>query len=444
MNSFQTLKINPLLIEKLKEKNIVVPTQIQQEVIPKILTGKNIIAQSNTGTGKTFSFLIPLLHLAIKKNTQTLILAPTNDLAVQIYHELNFLSEALPCKCLLLSGGVDPEIQKKKLKDNYNFIVGVPGRVLKLVGEGSLKLAEIKKIVLDEADFLIELGFKDDLESIFKYASHVEQVMVFSATFTENTKKVVQVLNQNNIVFRLDQKKSIPEHIKHYFFPIEEDEERLPLLLDIIGNINPFLCIIFVRTKSESDWLHGELRAKNIDAALLNGDLKLSQRKKILEDFKKAKFQYLVSTDLASRGLDIDSITHIINYVQPQNDTDYLHRAGRTGRMEQGGVVFSICNQLDEGYLKKYATHLRIKLVPALFEKGKLVENTDYEGEAPRFNLADKQKHAKAQLGQNSKKKSSRKAKDKQYKRGKSKPEGWTSSGSTPRNNTQGRRKRKA
>ncbi|PKL15297.1 MAG: hypothetical protein CVV50_00605 [Spirochaetae bacterium HGW-Spirochaetae-6] len=236
----------------------------------------------------------------------------------------------------------------------------------------------------------------------------------------------------------------MPEHIKHYFFPIEEDEERLPLLLDIIGNINPFLCIIFVRTKTESDWLHGELRAKNIDAALLNGDLKLSQRKKILEDFKKNKYQYLVSTDLASRGLDIDNITHIINYVQPQNDTDYLHRAGRTGRMDQEGVVFSICNQLDEGYLKKYAAHLHIKVIPALFEKGKLAENTDYEGEAPRFNLADRKKHVKAQLSQNGKKKSTRKAKDKNYKRGKAKPQGWTTSSGSSKGRPQGRKKGKS
>lgn len=390
-NSFNNFNIKKNLIEKLTERKIVNPTEIQLEVIPKILAREDVIAQSKTGTGKTIAYLIPLLHLVLKEHTNVLIIAPTKELSFQIYEELLYYINGTNLKSVLLNGGVDINIQIEALKKDYSVLVGVPGRILKLVDQGALKLNQLKKLVIDEADFLIDLGFIKDLEQIFSSAKNLDQIMIFSATLTAKTKKILDVAHNQKYSIRVDAKNKIPENIKNYFIPIIE-EERDNILIKLLNSINPFLSIIFVRTKEESKYIYKKLKDASFLVGCLNGDLLPSQRKRAINDFKKARTQYLVATDLASRGLDVESITDIINYSLPLNELDYLHRAGRTGRMNKNGAVYTLCNELDEGYIRKYSMNLDFNLFPVTVKNNRIELLKDYKGVKPRLNLNDLKK----------------------------------------------------
>lgn len=390
-NSFNNFKIKKILIDKLRERNIVNPTKIQLEVIPKILAEEDVIAQSRTGTGKTIAYLIPLLHLILKKNTNVLIIAPTKELSSQIYKELLYYINGTNLKSVLLIGGVDIKTQIDALGKDYNILVGVPGRIIKLIDQGALKLAQIKKIVIDEADFLIDLGFIKDLERIFSLTKNLNQLMIFSATLSTKTKKVLDVIHNQKYSVRVDAKNKIPINIKNCFIPIIEDQ-RENILIKLLNSINPFLSIIFVRTKEESIYLFKKLKEEGFLVGCLNGDLSPSQRKRAINDFRKAKIQYLVATDLASRGLDVESITHIINYTLPLNELDYLHRAGRTGRMNESGEVYTLCNELDEGYIRKYSINLDFNLFPVAIKNKSIELLKQYSGVKPRLNLNDLKK----------------------------------------------------
>jgi len=405
-NEFIKFKFDNKIIEKLNEKRIYVPTKVQDQVIPKILNGEDVIAQSKTGTGKTISYILPLIQLNLFKKSAILIIAPTKELASQIFKEIVFFTENLDIQTVLLTGGEEQEKQEEKLKRGFDIIVGVTGRIIKLAENGTLKLTQIKKLVLDEADFLIDLGFIKDLEKINEFTKNIKQKMIFSATLSKKTKKVLDIMNNQKDAVRIDSKNHIPENIKNYFFPLGEDQ-RDEVLMKIIKNINPFLCLIFVRTKKESVWLYNILKKESIIADCLNGDLAPSQRKRAIENFKNAKTQYLIATDLASRGLDVDGINYIINYNLPLNELDYLHRAGRTGRMDHEGIVYSLCNELDEGYLKKYAIDLEIELTPLKINNNGIIPFDKYVGVKPRFNIEEIKKQEK--LKQNLKKEKEKK-----------------------------------
>lgn len=395
-SEFSKFNLDERLIKKLTDRRITIPTKIQDDVIPKVLKGNDVIGQSMTGTGKTLSYLIPILHEHIKNNDEkTLILAPTKELAVQIYEETMYYCENTDIKPELLIPGKEIEKQETNIKNNQNLVIAVPGRIVKLIENGSYKVSGIKKIVLDEADFLIDLGFMKDLETIFGIAKSLKQIMVFTATLSAKTKEVIDLAHNQKKASRIDPKNTLPEKIKNIFIPINDDQYRDSTLMGILDIINPFLSIIFVRTKDESEKLYKMLKEKKMNIGLLNGNMLSGQRKKIINDFREAKIQYLVATDLASRGLDIDGITHIINYTQPYNESDYIHRAGRTGRMNEDGLVISICNELDEGYLKKYLININSPLTAYKITKNGLEEFKGYKGVRPRFNLNEIKKKEK-------------------------------------------------
>ncbi|HOF00371.1 MAG TPA: DEAD/DEAH box helicase [Spirochaetota bacterium] len=391
-NGFNKFNIENDLINLLEERRIYSPTEIQEEVIPKILRNQNVIGQAKTGTGKTIAYVVPIIDLLRRKKENVLIIAPTKELAAQIFKEVQYFSSGSDIDSILLISGENINTAKEKLKRDYNIYIGVPGRIIKLVDVGALKLSSMKRMVLDEIDFLIDLGFKKDLERIFELSKNVYQTMAFSATLSRETKKILDIANKQNITSRVHPKNKLPVNIKNYFFPIDSEANRSEVLLNILENINPYLCIIFCRTKKESDWLYSLLKEKKYLTAVLNGGLTPAQRKRELDSFRKAKVQYLVSTDLAGRGLDIEGINYIINYNLPLNELDYLHRAGRTGRVEEEGIAYSICNELDEGYLKKYSYELDFIPLPLKIEKNKIVEYKNYKGVKPRFNLKDKEK----------------------------------------------------
>lgn len=385
MNGFAKFHINEKLLEKLSLRGITSPTPIQDEAIPRILNGKDVIGQSKTGTGKTLAYLLPLLQLSEKKGT-SLIVAPTKELAVQIYEEALFYGDGILVEKPVL---LTPRRESPNFSGKSNFIIGVPGSILKASDSGKLKLSAVRRIVLDEADFLIDLGFMNDLRKLFDAASKRENVLVFSATLSAKTRSVIDLASRQKDASRIDPKNSLPETIANQFLPLSNDSLRDEVLLQILSCINPYLGIIFTRTREESNHVYKLLKEKGFDLLILNGGLQAGQRKKTITEFKKAKFQYLVATDLASRGIDIEGVTHIVNYTLAHNELDYIHRAGRTGRMGESGTVISICNELDEGYLKKYCHNIDVPLTAMKVEGNLLVEDKKYKGAKPRFNLKE-------------------------------------------------------
>lgn len=385
MNGFAKFHINEKLLEKLSLRGITSPTPIQDEAIPRILNGKDVIGQSKTGTGKTLAYLLPLLQLSEKKGT-SLIVAPTKELAVQIYEEALFYGDGILAEKPVL---LTPRRESPNFSGKSNFIIGVPGSILKASDSGKLKLSAVRRIVLDEADFLIDLGFMNDLRKLFDAASKRENVLVFSATLSAKTRSVIDLASRQKDASRIDPKNSLPETISNQFLPLSDDSMRDDTLLQILSCINPYLGIIFTRTREESNHVYKLLKEKGFDLLILNGGLQAGQRKKTITEFKKAKFQYLVATDLASRGIDIEGVTHIVNYTLAHNELDYIHRAGRTGRMGESGTVISICNELDEGYLKKYCHNIDVPLTAMKVEGNLLVEDKKYKGAKPRFNLKE-------------------------------------------------------
>lgn len=390
IKNFIDFNLDRRLIQKLNSRYITTPTDIQKEVIPRILAYEDVIAQSKTGSGKTLAYILPILELLSKKREKVLVIAPTKELSTQIFNEFCYYGEDFGFKIFLLIGGADLEKQAEKLKRGYDIVIGVTGRILKLIEEGFIKPSLFRKVVLDEADFLIDLGFYNDLQKIFELTKNMNQFMLFSATLSDNAKKIINILDNQKYSVRVDPKNRVPENIKNYFIPLM-DEPREKILLDLLKNINPFLCIIFVRTKKESVWLYNLLKDNDYEVGCLNGDLSPSERKKEINRFRDAKIQYLVATDLASRGLDIEGVNYIINYTIPLRELDYIHRAGRCGRLNEEGIVYSFCNELDEGYLKKYAFYLGITLIPVKLTKNGIIEIKNYEGVKPRFNLKDKE-----------------------------------------------------
>lgn len=403
--SFKQFKVDSTLVERLEKRRIVTPTKIQAQSIPRILKGEDVIAQSKTGTGKTLAFVLPILTRMLRDESYSAILiAPTKELAAQIYSEVSYLCEGSKISPVLLISGAKAEEQARALKHCSRLVVGVTGRILKQVEEGALKLGKYKTAVLDEADFLIDLGFKKDIEKIAALLKNMEQLLIFSASLSAKTKKILDIVKNQKHSVRVEARNTLPESIKNYFFPIKEDSERDGKLLKLIDHINPYLAIIFTRTKQESQRLFKLLKEKKILVSCLNGGMTPAQRKKSIKEFREVKTQYLVATDLAGRGLDIEGITHIINYTLPVNELDYLHRAGRTGRMHDDGLVYSICNELDEGYLKKYIHKLSVTVEPLKFSKGELVVDRGYKGVKPRFNLQEKSKLEKIQKSNKKKK----------------------------------------
>ena len=331
------------------------------------------------------AYLLPLLQLSEKKGT-SLIVAPTKELAVQIYEEALFYGDGILAEKPVL---LTPRRESPNFSNKSNFIIGVPGSILKASDSGKLKLSAVRRIVLDEADFLIDLGFMNDLRKLFDAASKRENVLVFSATLSAKTRSVIDLASRQKDASRIDPKNSLPETIANQFLPLSNDSLRDEVLLQILSCINPYLGIIFTRTREESNHVYKLLKEKGFDLLILNGGLQAGQRKKTITEFKKAKFQYLVATDLASRGIDIEGVTHIVNYTLAHNELDYIHRAGRTGRMGESGTVISICNELDEGYLKKYCHNIDVPLTAMKVEGNLLVEDKKYKGAKPRFNLKE-------------------------------------------------------
>ena len=348
--NFKDLGIKDDILNILRKNGINAPTPIQEECIIPIINNKDVIAQSQTGTGKTLGFLLPIFENISKdiNSTQVLILSPTRELAIQITEEAKKLNEAKDINILAAYGGRDISSQINKLKKNIHMIIATPGRLLDHLDRGTIDLSKIKTFVLDEADQMLLMGFKNEVEAILNKTNKKRQTLCFSATLNSQVKKLAYRYMNNPIEISVKEAKITLDSIKQ---EVVETTDRLKQesLFKVLNEDNPFMAIIFCRTKRRVDALEEAMGKNGYNCAKLHSDIQQSKRERIMKSFRNADIQYLIATDVASRGLDISGVDNIYNYDIPETAADYVHRIGRTGRAGKGGYT---CMFIDPKNLK--------------------------------------------------------------------------------------------
>ncbi|ADK15357.1 DEAD/DEAH box helicase [Clostridium ljungdahlii] len=360
---FKELELSENIINELKHMGITKPTPIQQESIKFIREGKDVIAEAQTGTGKTLAFLLPIFE-NISPNinsTQALIVTPTRELAIQITEEALKLKKAKDINILAAYGGKDIGSQLKKLKRNIHLIIATPGRLLDHLHRKTIDLSKLKTLVLDEADQMLLMGFKNDVEDIIKEVSKKRQTLCFSATMNSDVKKLAYRYMTDPLVVSIKKEKVTLNNIKQYVIETT-DRKKQDALCNIIDQDNPFMAIIFCRTKRRVDDLEIALYQRGYNCKKLHSDIPQSKRERIMKSFRNADIQYLIATDVAARGLDISGVTHIYNYDIPENVESYIHRIGRTGRAGEEGCTCLFVDPKDKRTLEEIERGIKFRI----------------------------------------------------------------------------------
>jgi ATP-dependent RNA helicase DeaD len=357
---FKDLKINSKLIYSLKNNGIITPTKVQMDVIPEIISKKDVIGKSKTGTGKTLAFLLPILQRIdnTSKNTEVLILSPTRELAIQITEEANKFN-INDIGILAAYGGKDVGSQLKKLNKGINLIIATPGRLLDHLERKSISLSKLNTVVIDEVDQMLLMGFKNEIEKIMFYAPKKLQTLCFSATIDSKVKKLAyRYMNNPAIIDITENEESEIPNIKQEVVKTT-DRWKVDALVKILEEDNPFMSIIFCRTKRRADELEVKLAAKGIKAAKIHSDVPQNKREKIMKSFRDCEIQYLIATDVASRGIDVTGVTHIYNYDAPESVESYIHRIGRTARAGDSGYTCLITDPKNYNILEEIENYLK-------------------------------------------------------------------------------------
>ena len=353
--TFQSLGISPLLCDLLKKQGIVEPTAIQAQSIPPLFKGRDILAQAQTGTGKTYAFLLPSLQ-QVKADVhmeQVLILAPTRELARQIADVAKALAGPLGVDVLSLIGGKTIENQWQKLQRHPQVIVGTPGRLIDHCVRNSLDLSGVGRVVVDEADQMLQSGFLEDVDTLIGMTPKRRQILFFSATIPDKIRGLAKKHMKSPLVLRVLEGETIAlEQIEQRVYMMTE-EKKFPALCQMLTEMNPYLAIVFCNTKERTAQLATQLIAAGFNVGELHGDMTQGRRTQVLRDFARAKTQILVATDIAARGIDIEGITHVFNYDVPRDVDYYVHRIGRTGRAGNTGLSVMFATRSDEDWVRR-------------------------------------------------------------------------------------------
>ncbi len=353
---FKIFELKPFINKAIEKAGYKEPTEIQQLIIPIALNGDSAIGQSQTGTGKTLAYLLPILESINpnKDEVQAVITAPTRELAQQIFTEAmklaEFSEEEITGK--LFIGGTDKQRSIEKLKKQPHLVVGTPGRIKDLVNEQALNVFSANMLVVDEADLMLDMGFIHDVDQIAGRMPKDLQILVFSATIPEKLKPFLNKYMENPEYANVQPKQATAANIEHILIP-KRSREKVAVVETILSGINPYLAIIFTNTKVKADEVAAALSKRGIKVGRLHGGLTPRERTKEMKAIRNLEYQYIVATDLAARGIDIDGVSHIINYELPQDLDFYIHRVGRTARAGLTGVAFTIYEVSDEDALNR-------------------------------------------------------------------------------------------
>jgi ATP-dependent RNA helicase RhlE len=357
--SFAQLNLSAEILKAISDQGYTEPTPIQSQAIPPILAGKDLMGAAQTGTGKTAGFTLPMLsRLQPYANTsmsparhpiRSLILVPTRELAVQVYESVKTYGKYLSLKCTAVYGGVDMTPQVKDLRAGVEILVATPGRLLDHIEQKTMNLSKVEILVLDEADRMLDMGFLPDIKRIIAMIPPQRQSLLFSATFSEEIKKLANKLLKEPALIEVAKRNSITDLITHVVYQVARDRKR-ELLTHLIKSNDLQQVLIFVRTKHGASRLAEQLEKDHITATAIHGDKTQPQRLQALADFKQGRVRILVATDVAARGLDIEDLPYVVNFELPTTPEDYIHRIGRTGRAGLKGNAISLASE-DEGEL---------------------------------------------------------------------------------------------
>lgn len=358
---FAQLKVDAAMVEKLHRTGKDTPTPVQEQAIPALLNGRDVIARAQTGVGKTLAFVIPLFTKidTTKKFVQALILSPTRELAQQTAGEIKKLNDNPEFHILTVSGGKDFEEEKKKIGTKAQVLVGTPGRLLDHLRKGNTSLGGVVYLVLDEVDEMLRQGFGDDIATLLSLVPPTHQTMLCSATMDEEVQKLARKLTTNPHVIDINPMKATASTVQQICIKVSE-EHKQEALATLIQRCNPFLMLVFCYSKERaielSDWLYGQ--GFNVD--VLHGDMSQAKRRTVMENFRKAKLQILVASDIAARGLDVEGITQVVNYDIPHDPDWYVHRIGRTGRAGREGEAYTFYTADEVRWLQNLEKKLDI------------------------------------------------------------------------------------
>lgn len=368
--TFKNLGLSDTRIQQLEKIGLTTPTTIQTQAIPHLLSGRDVVGQSQTGTGKTAAFSLPILERIDlnQKAVQALILTPTRELALQVGNAIKEFSGAssdMPSKearnlwVLPVYGGQAIERQIRRLQQGVQIVVGTPGRVIDLLERGDLKLDQVSWLVLDEADEMLSMGFIDDVEKILKKVPAERQTAFFSATMPPVIRELITKFLRSPITVTVEQPKAAPKQINQVAYMVPPGWTKAKALLPILEMEDPESALIFVRTRKAAAELTNQLQAAGHSVDEYHGDLNQQARERLLFRFRQRQVRWVVATDIAARGLDVDHLSHVINYDLPDSVESYVHRIGRTGRAGREGTAISLIQSLDRRKLRLIERHVR-------------------------------------------------------------------------------------
>ncbi len=350
---FDELNLSETMLAALTEARYEVPSPIQAGVIPIALEGKDVLGQARTGTGKTAAFSIPIIErIPTTRGPHALILVPTRELAVQVRDEIVKLSKGFPIQCVALYGGKPIRGQMDKLKRNPHIVVGTPGRVIDHMTRRSLILDHLQVVVLDEADRMLDIGFRPDIEKILRRCPEDRQTMLLSATVPPPIERLANRYMRDPVKVDYSPTNVSAETIEQRYFTVD-GPKKMELLVRLLRREQPSKCIVFCRTKRGTEKLFQRLQKKTKLVRCIHGDLQQGARNRTISDFKAGRYRILIATDVVGRGIDISDVTLIINYDVPEYSDDYVHRVGRTGRMGKEGVAYTFVTPEEGGQLTR-------------------------------------------------------------------------------------------
>ena len=376
-NSFVELGINSALVLGLEKSGITVPTKVQAEVIPEVLLGKDVVGQSATGTGKTLAFLLPLFQKidCEKRDTQAIVLAPTHELAMQIFREAQLLADnsGLPVTAAVIIGDVNIARQIDKLKERPHLVIGSSGRILELVQKRKINAQTVKTIVLDEADRLMDENHRASVAAIIKATQKDRQLLLFSATIPVAALEKAAELTKDAVVVAVQSATAVPSEISHLYFVVET-RDKIEFLRKLLASLQVERALVFINTSAAIEETVAKLSHHGVTTTGIHGSSIKKDRQGAMESFRDGRSRVMVASDLAARGLDIPGVSCVINLELPEDPQAYQHRAGRTGRAGATGLTVSIVDRAEENRIAFLQKKLNIRILPKKLAFGKIVD----------------------------------------------------------------------
>jgi ATP-dependent RNA helicase RhlE len=391
--SFESFNLNTKVMAGVRAQGYTTPTPVQLKSIPSIMQGRDIIGLAQTGTGKTAAFVLPTLHRLIncsRGQVRALVVSPTRELAEQTCENINVLARYTGLRCISIYGGVGMEQQNRALHRGVEIIVACPGRLLDHLLKGTVDLSSIEVLIIDEADRMFDMGFLPDIRKIVRCITSPHQTLLFSATMPEDIRRLVQEVLHDPVTVQIGHSAPV-ESVSHALFPVQP-HLKTALLKEILRSTETNSVVVFTRTKHRVERLAEQLSKSGYRVASLQGDMTQNKRQAALDGFRDGSLKILVATDIAARGLDVLSISHVINYDMPDTADAYTHRIGRTGRINNTGEAFTLVTGEDKAMIKEleriFKKPLETRKLPGFDYSAQAPESTRNRSSRPELKLA--------------------------------------------------------